>query len=90
MGQGEFGLVVKAVLTCEENAEIDVAVKSLKGKQKHSAHDPTKCANKCANKSEISSALSTKYEAECCTSLDTDSSEPNKNANLANCLLILN
>ena len=74
LGQGEFGLVVKAVLTCEENAEIDVAVKSVKGKRKHSAHDPMKCANE----SEISSALGTKHEAECCTSLGTDSPEQKK------------
>jgi hypothetical protein len=32
LGQGEFGLVVKAMLTSEETADIPVAVKSVKGK----------------------------------------------------------
>ena len=33
LGQGEFGLVVKAVLTGDETADIHVAVKSVKGKR---------------------------------------------------------
>ena len=32
LGQGEFGLVVKAVLTGDETADTPVAVKSVKGK----------------------------------------------------------
>jgi hypothetical protein len=33
LGQGEFGLVVKAVLIGEGTADIPVAVKSIKGKR---------------------------------------------------------
>lgn len=31
LGQGEFGLVMKAVLTSEESSDVPVAVKSVKG-----------------------------------------------------------